>query len=79
MAILAAIEMRSSRELSDMLIAVAVGAVLKFHLVERRFASWEVTLRALQRGMLALQRIQGGRVFLQSELSWFKTVNAVAG
>ena len=79
MAILAAIEMWRSGELPDMLIAVAVGAVLKFHLVKRPLASRKVTLRTLQRGMLAFERIRGRRVFLQSEPGWSKTIDAVAG
>ena len=79
MAILAAIEVGRARELSDMLITVAVGAVLKFHLVNRPFASRKVALRALQRGMLAFQRIQGRRVFLQAEPGRFKTIDAVTG
>jgi hypothetical protein len=38
-----------------------------------------MTLRALQRGMLALQRIGGRRVLLQPERGRFETVNGVAG
>ena len=71
--------MWSSDELSDMRIAVAVGAMLKFHFVERRFASRKVTLCALQGGMLAFERIKGRSVFLQAELGRFKTLDAVAG
>lgn len=71
--------MWSSGELPDMLITVAVGAVLKFHLVERLFASRKVTLRTRQRGMLAFEWIQGRRVFLKAEPGRFKTIDAVAG
>ena len=68
-----------SGELPDMLITVAVGAVLKFHLVKRLLASRKVTLRTLQGGMLAFERIRGRRVFLQAELSRSETIDAVAG
>ena len=79
MAILTAIEMWRTSELPDMLIKMAVGAVLELHLVDRLFASRKVTLRALQRGMLAFERIRGRRVFLQAELGWSKTIDGVAG
>ena len=78
-AVLAAIEMWRGGELPGMLIVVAVGAVLELHLVKRIFTSGKMTLRAPQRGMLALQRICGRLVFLQTELRRLKTIDAVAG
>ena len=56
-AALASIEIRRSRELPSMLIAVAVGAVLEFDLEQCVFAPGNVALRALQPGMPTLQRI----------------------
>ena len=64
MAALTGIEVRCGGKLSGVLVPVAVRAALELHLVERVFALRNMTLRALQRGMLALQRIGGRRVLL---------------
>ena len=65
-ATLASVEIGRGGELPRMLIAVAVCAVLELHLVKRVFdiALRNVALRALQRGMLALQRIRRRGVLL---------------
>ena len=78
MAILAAIEVGRSSELPGVLVAVAVRAALKLHLVERVSSSRKMTLRTPQRGMLALQWILGRRVFLQPELRRLEAIDAVA-
>src|ERR1700737_2615263 len=78
-AVLAAIKMRRGGELPGMLIVMAVGAVLELHLVDRISPFGEMAMRTPQRGMLALQRICGRPVFLQTELRRLKTIDAVAG
>jgi hypothetical protein len=78
-AMLAAIEVWSGGKLPGMLIAVAVRAVLEFHLVDPVFAFRNVTLCTVQRGMLALQWIRGRRVLLWPELGWFEAIDGVAG
>jgi len=67
MALLAAIEMRRGSKLRNVLIIVAIRAVLKFHFVDRRLARRNMALRALQAGMFAFQRISGLRMLLHSE------------
>lgn len=56
-AAVASVEIRRSRELPGMLVAVAVGAVLEFHFEHGVFTLGNVALRALQPGVPSLQRI----------------------
>ncbi len=53
----AGVEIRSSGELIRVPVAMAIGAALELDLEQRVFASGNVTLRAFQAGMAALQRI----------------------
>jgi hypothetical protein len=78
-AILAAIEMRRGGELPGMLIGVAIRATLKLHLIDRVFTSRKMTLRALHRGMLALQGVRSLGVLLEPELRRLEAVDCVAG
>ena len=78
-AMFTAIEVWCGGELPGMLIAVAVHALLEFHLVKRAFASRNVTLETPQGGMLAFQWIRGRRVLLEPELSRFEAIDGVAG
>jgi len=64
MAALAGVEVWRSGELPGVLVAVAIGAALELHLEQRVFSFGNMTLAALQTGMLALQRICGRRVLL---------------
>jgi len=57
---LATVRIRRRRELSEMYISMAVGALAELDLEERRFARGHVTLCARHFRMLAGQRIAGG-------------------
>ena len=67
-ALVASVEIRCRRELSGMLVVVAVGAALKFDFEQSIFALGNVALRTLDTRMASLQRIGGGRVVLHCEL-----------
>jgi hypothetical protein len=64
MAALAGVEVWRAGKLAGMLIAVAIRAALKLDLEQRVFALRNMALAALQRGVLALQRVGCGRVLL---------------
>ena len=61
-----------------MLVGVAVRAVEELNRVNRCPALWNMALRALQRCVLALERIGGRRMLLQPERGRPKTVDGVA-
>lgn len=73
------IEIGLRRELAGMLVAVAVGALREFQLVNGIFAPWNMAPGALQRGMLALQWVCGCRVLFEAELCRFESLHRVAG
>jgi len=59
-------------------VGVAIGAVLKFHPINRRLALWDVALPALQGSMFALQRIGGRGVRFRAERRWLESIKRVA-
>lgn len=63
-AALAGVEVRRSGKLPGVLIAVAVSAALELHPEQRVFSLGNMTLPALQGGMLTLQGIRGRRVLV---------------
>jgi len=73
----ARIEIGRSRELAAVLVAVAIGATLESDFEQSIFALGDVTLRALQSGMPALQRIGRGCVVLHCEPRWFPPFHGV--
>ena len=64
MAAFAGVKVRSRRELSIVLILVAIGAALKLDLEKRVFAFWDMTLGAFDFEVLPVQRIGRGGVQL---------------
>jgi hypothetical protein len=66
-ALFAPIKVRSSRELSVVLITVAVRTLLELDLEQRVLPFWDMALRTLQIGMLALQWISSSGVLPQPE------------
>ena len=77
-AAIAGIEIWSSRELIRMPVAVTIGAVLELHLKQSVFALGDVTLRALEAGMAALQRISRCSVLLHREQRRLPSLYVVA-
>ncbi len=78
-ALLALVQVRCSRKLACMSVAVTVCAKLKFDVVERVLPFRNMTLRALQARMAALQRIGGGSVLFHSKLGGLESVHRMAG
>ena len=78
MATIARIEIRCARELPSVLIAVAIGAALKFDFENSVFSFRNMTLRAFKFGMPALQRVGGRSMILQSECGRFPSRYSVA-
>jgi hypothetical protein len=74
----ATVEVRRGGKLSGMWVGVTIRAVSKLHRINRGFALRNMALCALQRGMLALQRVGGRRMLFQSEGRGFKAVGGVA-
>lgn len=66
-ATIAAIYIWRARELPSVLIAVAIGAALKFDFENSAFSFRNMTLRAFKFGMPALQGVGGRSMILQSE------------
>lgn len=66
-AIVAAIEVRGARKLPGMLVAMTIGTALELQLEQGVAALGNVALGTGHRGMLALERIRGRRVFPQPE------------
>jgi len=77
-ALFAAVEVRGGGELPGMFVVVTIRAVTKVQCVDRGFALRNMALCALQRGMLALQRVGGRRVLVQSEGRGLEAVGRVA-
>lgn len=61
-----------------MFVGVTIRAVTKLHRIDRGFALRNMALRALERGMFALQRVGGRSVLFQSESRGLKAVGGVA-
>src|SRR5208337_4102829 len=77
-AIFATVEMWRGGKLTGMWVGVTIGAILKLHRVDRGLAFRYMAPCALQRGMLALQRVGGGGCMLfHSEGRGLKAVNGV--
>src|SRR5512133_3559603 len=79
MATLASVQIRSSGKLPHMLVTVAISATLKLDFKQRVFAFGDMAAFALNRGMFALQRVGGRRVFLDCELARLEPLDGVAG
>ena len=77
-AILTAVEVWNGGKLPGMFVGVTIRAVTKVQCVDRGFALRNMALCALQRGMLALQRVGGRRVLVQSEGRGLESVGRVA-
>jgi len=78
-ALVALIQIRRSGKLGGVPVAVTIRAKLKLDLIERVFPFWHMTLPALHACVAALQRIGGGRMFLDAELRRFESFEAVTG
>ena len=78
-ALLATVQIRGGGELRLVLVCVAVKAATELDLVERFFATGNVTLPTLQSGMLALQGIGGRRMLGQPKFRRLKPVHGVTG
>jgi hypothetical protein len=74
----APVEVWRRGKLSGMRVGVTIRAVPKLHRIYRGFALRNMALRALQRRMLAFERVGGGRVLFDSEGGGFKPVRGVA-
>ena len=79
MAELAGVEVRSRRELSIVVILVAIGAALKLYLEERVFSLRDMTLGTLDAEVLPFQRIGRGGVELCRECRRLEAVHGMAG
>src|ERR1700690_1635728 len=77
-AIFATVEVWGGGELPGMFVGVTIRAVTKLHRIDSGFALRNMALCALQRGMLALQRIGGRRVLFQSEGRGLEAAGRVA-
>ena len=75
----ATIEIRCSGELAIMLVPVAVGAMLKLDLEESVFAFGDMTLRAFDIEVLALERIRRCRVVFRGKGGRLEALDRVAG
>lgn len=75
MAVLTAIQMRRRRELTNMLVFMAIGARSEFQLVNSGGSGRNVTLRASYRGMFCFQRIGGSSVLFWSEIGRFESLD----
>jgi hypothetical protein len=78
-AIVAAIEVRSAPKLPGMFIAMAISTAGELHLEHGVGAPGNVALGTAHRGVLALERIRGGRVFPQAESGRLEAFDGVAG
>jgi hypothetical protein len=78
-ALLTVVQIRGGCELSLVLVAVAVETAIELDLEHGFFAAWDMALRTLQSGVLALQWIRGSRMFVQSELGRLESFHAVTG
>ena len=76
---LALVEVGCPGELRGVRVTVAIGAVLEPELVKRVFALGNVTLPALQSGMLAFQWICSRGVLLETEFGRSEAIRGVAG
>ena len=79
MAPLALIQIWRGGKLTLVSIRMAVRAAVKLDLERRLLSPGYVTLRALDRGMLALERITGERMILHRELRRLESLNTMAG
>lgn len=78
-ALLALIQVGCGGKLASMPVAVTVRAELELDLVESVFSLRSMTLHALQARVSGLQRVGGGRMFLDPELRRFPSVHGVTG
>ena len=74
----AGVEIGSRRELSIVLVFVAIGATCEFDFKKRVFAFRNMTLRTLHREMFPFERIGGGRVIFHRECRGFEAIDGVA-
>lgn len=78
-AAVAGVEVRCGHKLPGVPIAVAIGAFVELHSIERVLALGNVALRTFQAKVAALQRVFRRSVFLDSEERWFPALHLVAG
>src|SRR5579864_5915591 len=77
-AFLALIEVGCAGELCLVLVLVAVGALGKFDLVQRRASRRDVTALALHRRVFPLQWIRARRMLFHRERGWLESLHGVA-
>src|SRR5512143_661813 len=78
MTVFAFVEVGRGTKLRLVLIAMAIRTALKFDLELSLFSFWNVALRAFERRVLALQRIQSRCVLLDRELGGLPPFHRVA-
>jgi len=76
-AAVAGVEIRSSRKLPRMPVGMAVSAARELDFEQRVLPLRNMTLRALQPRMPALQRIRAGSVLLHGEGRWFPALHVM--
>jgi hypothetical protein len=77
-AIFATVEVWGTGKLPGMIVGVTIRAVAKLHRIDGGFALRNMALCALQRGMLALQRVGGRRVLFRPEDRGLEAAGGVA-